>query len=211
MQMTQRTNSEKKREVDRLTEERVEKRIIIIFGNHETWPKKCYKNLCEKYWKSSRKGKAKWKKPMKMSSKRLQKYWKILPRIAVFFYNQTEVVVFYTLCTHNVSKCYWIFHLWSYKKKWKKGQKKREKKKQLWLSMKFAILVRRLFKQLPHPHTCTVGKIHNCRMQKIQIQIVLDKHTYVCVCVKTHINSICQEPKTKLKNRQRRGEGERDK
>lgn len=36
MQMTQRTNSEKKREVDRLTQERVEKRIIIIFGNHET-------------------------------------------------------------------------------------------------------------------------------------------------------------------------------
>lgn len=58
--------------------------------------------------------------------------------------------------------------------------------------MKFAIVVRmlrRLFKQLPHPHT--VGKIPNCRMQKIQIQIMLDKCIYsVCEYVyKFHMPS----------------------
>lgn len=140
------------------------------------------KNIENQAEKEKRNEKNQWK-CLQNVYKNIEKYCQELQ----YFSITQQRSLFFTHCAHTTSANV-IEFLWSYKKKGKKGQKKREKKKkqQQWLSMKFAIVVRRLFKQLPHPHTCTVGKIHNCRMQKIQIQIVLDKHTFVCVCENTH-------------------------
>lgn len=48
MQMSHKAR-DREREVDRLTEERVEKRTATIFENIETCSMKCYKNIVKNY------------------------------------------------------------------------------------------------------------------------------------------------------------------